>query len=694
MATVAALTVWCGVVLAGEIGWWAAGAIVPLLRMRRIWIVWLIAAAVIAGTASSVRQADTHRAELPVGRVTLAGRLVDDPRPGMNGWRAPFDPAHLWDGSDWSSWSGPRLAVDFDTPALLQAGDRIRVEGTLRSWSGWIRSDPVAGVVRVEESAQLASADDPLFRAGNAARKRVRRVLAGRGPPAALVSGFLIGDVEQLPPRDQENLRRAGLSHFVAVSGSNVALFLGVWFIAVGPLGWTPLRRATLGVAGLLLFVVVTRWEPSVVRASVMAGLVLTGRVVGIPLTPWAALGWAVAASLLVAPQLAGQVGFQLSVAATAGVLAGGRIAARRTANRVGQALGVTMGAQAAVAPLLLWHFGSVPLLAPVTNLLAAPFVTAATGLGGLGVATGTSFVVQMALWPANVVLGIARTVSGWPQMGAAGVAAVGAAALVWTHVRGLRPLVALAVALLLVGVLLPPPPVTVPTIVFLDVGQGDAVLVLTPDGTTVLVDGGPEANRLQDALERWGVRRFDMVVATHGDLDHIGGLEAIIETYQVGSLWHPGHRAGSDRYESLLVSARRNGVELSTPQPGWTARFGTVTVDVLGPARRYADINDESIVLRIATPSKSVLLTGDIGATAQQELGPVPVDVLKVPHHGAATTNLEWLRATAAPVAVISVGANDFGHPAEEVLAVLDASGSEVRRTDEEGDIAVPLGP
>jgi ComEC/Rec2-related protein len=194
-------------------------------------------------------------------------------------------------------------------------------------------------------------------------------VLGGLGatlsPARALVSGFLIGDVDALPDADAEALRAAGLSHFVAVSGSNVGLFLAAWWIVSGPLAWTPRRRAIAGLLGLAVFVVVTRCEPSVLRAAVMAGIVLGARLVGRVVAPWEALGWSVTLLVLIDGRLASRVGFQLSVAATAGILVGIPLWRERRPRFLWATLGATMAAQAAVAPLLLVHFGAVPLLAP-----------------------------------------------------------------------------------------------------------------------------------------------------------------------------------------------------------------------------------------------------------------------------------------------------------------------------------------
>jgi competence protein ComEC len=674
-------------------GWWAIVLIVPAIATRRVWVVGILVAGLVSGISSVGREQATIGAELPSGRVTVAGRLVDDPRPYGFDLRARLDPTHLRTRVGWDEWSGPRLVVVLDDPVPAVAGERVTVTGRLRHRPGFVRGDPFAGVIEAGALEPLGPASDPLFRAGNAIRGRVASVLDGEGPEGALLAGFLVGDVDGLPKGRIEDLRLAGLSHFVAVSGSNVALFLAAWFIAAGPLGWGPRRRAFVGFVGLALFLVVTRWEPSVVRASMMAGLVLLGRLGGVALTPWVALGAAVTTSLLVAGQLSGDAGFQLSVVATAGVVAGSRWVRGVGWGPAGQALAITLGAQLAVAPLLLVHFGAVPLLSPLTNLVAAPVVTLATAAGGFAVLSGSATATAIATWLAGIVLAISHLAAGWPQLGAAGLAGVAAVAAA-ARLRPLRPLVALGAALVVAAGLLPAGRVVVPTLVFLDVGQGDAALLLGPAGETILVDGGPDPARLLAKLRGHGIDHIDLMVATHGDKDHIAGLAAVLTAYPVGRLWHPGHSEGSELYTALLVEAASAGVAAGEPRAGWAAEIGSFHLEVVSPSRRFSDINNESVVLRVTAGATVALLTGDAEATAQAELGPVTVDILKVPHHGAATTDLRWLAASTAPIAVISVGPNDFGHPHPEVMAVLEESGSEIRRTDLEGDVVIPLIP
>ena len=127
-------------------------------------------------------------------------------------------------------------------------------------------------------------------------------------------------------------------------------------------------------------------------------------------------------------------------------------------------------------------------------------------------------------------------------------------------------------------------------------------------------------------------------------------------------------------------------------PPVGEVYRLGAVTLSVNGPFRQYASSNDQSIVLTVSGPEKSMLLAGDIETYAQADLGHLRADVLKVPHHGAGTSDPDWLDGVGAEIAVISVGTNDFGHPVPWVITELEESGATVLRTDLEGDVVLPL--
>jgi competence protein ComEC len=353
----------------------------------------------------------------------------------------------------------------------------------------------------------------------------------------------------------------------------------------------------------------------------------------------------------------------------------------------------VTIGAQSAVAPLLVIHFGSVPLLSPLANIVVAPLVALSTVLGAVG-AVGPGFVADIGASLAGVVLWLARVASVWPQVGWGGLGSVVVGVWLYRRLPGLRGAIALvSAAILAVSILGPTRAAPDAGVVVLDVGQGDSILLSGGEGRFALVDGGPDPVRLVESLNEYGVKRLDLIVLTHVHADHATGLSGVVGRIPIERVWERAHPHQTGASVELFRLLGEFGVPVSEPTPGELYQLGDLTLTVEGPRRRYASPNDQSIVVTVRGPVRSMLLAGDIETIAQSELGHLRAEVLKVPHQGAATSDPEWLRNVDADLAVISVGPNDFGHPSDWVIATLEETGATVVRTDLAGDVVVPLG-
>ncbi|HEX7099153.1 MAG TPA: ComEC/Rec2 family competence protein [Acidimicrobiia bacterium] len=668
----------CAAVAIGAIGWRPLTAVCAVAALAGWW----------SGHGATVRQEAILAYETPPGQVAMRVRLLGDPRQSEYGWFALAVPDPPEPGRP------PKIPMLITSGGSLPgvAGDRLTIGGRRTGRRGTVRGDPYSGVVRVGEVAGVESPTAWWWVAGNGARARVLDRLEGRGPVRALLAGFLVGETTGVPEADMEALRRAGLAHLVAVSGSNVSLFLTITVIALGPLGAGPRRRAAFGLAALVVLVIATRWEPSVIRASIMAALLLGGRVLGWALTTPTALSVTVTLVVLTSGELATEVGFAMSVLATAGVLVGASFRPTALPRPMATVLSATCGAQLAVAPVAIATFGTIPLLAPLTNVVAIPIVSAASAVGGLGVALAAEPLVDLAAVGAGTVLAIARVAASWPQVGWAGLACA-VVAVTLLHTRW-RPAVAVAVACAAAWtVLAPSASLPRPGAVFFDVGQGDAVLIVSGEGRTMLVDGGPDPTVLDRKLAAYGVGRLDLVVLTHVHADHATGLEAVFGRRRVGEVWLPSPPHETSASKRVADMVRRLGIPWRHAPVGEMLSFDDLAIEVVGPLRRYASPNDQSVVMRVHGPDGTrVLLTGDIETHAQADLAGLSAEVLKVPHQGAATSDLDWLTSVGARRAIISVGPNDFGHPAPEVIASLEAAGAMVHRTDEDGDAVIDL--
>ncbi|MCL6430427.1 MAG: MBL fold metallo-hydrolase [Anaerolineae bacterium] len=253
-----------------------------------------------------------------------------------------------------------------------------------------------------------------------------------------------------------------------------------------------------------------------------------------------------------------------------------------------------------------------------------------------------------------------------------------------------------IAAVLLLVGsaALLPAGSAqAVPSLVatFLDVGQGDAIWVQTPDGQDLLIDGGPRTDgRVRDYLLSRGCTDIELMVLTHPHADHVSGLVPVLEGMPVHEVWYNGQEYGSAIYARFLGLIAAEGIVSRTVRAGEAYTRGAVTLQILHPQTlRASEANNNSVVCRLSYGELDLLLTGDVEASAEGEMlgrrAPLEAEVLKVAHHGSdSSSTLAFLEAVSPEIAVISVGAtNPYGHPSPATVARLRALGAAVHRTD-----------
>lgn len=240
----------------------------------------------------------------------------------------------------------------------------------------------------------------------------------------------------------------------------------------------------------------------------------------------------------------------------------------------------------------------------------------------------------------------------------------------------------------------------------FLDVGQGDSILLRSPSGKTMLVDGGPEGSFpvIDQALASLGVVGLDVVIASHLHADHIGGLIQVVDTYPIGDFYYPPFDAESETYYSLLDALNESQATVHRPYAGVNTLIpwdDAVEVRILSPYEtNYTDFNDTSYIIRVSYGNTAVLLTGDATELSEKlALKAQPdhyfrADVLKVAHHGSSDSTFEaFLDAVSPAIAVVSVGkGNDYGHPHDSLLDRLNERGVTIYRTDEDGTVTLLL--
>jgi len=555
----------------------------------------------------------------------------------------------------------------------------------------------------------------------------VQRVAEVPGTGGDLLAGVVLGDRRRLEGTPAEtDFRTTGLTHLVAVSGSHLVVVAAVagWLLTMMGTGRCVRSGAIGGIVGA--YVVLSGVQASAVRAWFMAIAASTAWLSGRRADGGASLAVAIVCVLVGSPANAFDLGFQLSVAAVAGLVFFARLmsawlsaAMPRPLEWLADPMALTLAATAVTMPLTVSTFGMFSLVAPLANLLVGPLVdvTLLVGLFGLG-ASAVARPIGMVLLRLGGALGaLATSIAGWlaglpyaavPLGFSAGVAAllcVCGLATVWamwpqpTRSRARMLVGALLVSWLLMG--LGPPPTGGPSLTVLDVGQGDAVLVR--DGSrAVLVDTGPSPGLLRAALGRAGVRRLDSVVITHLHADHSGGLSALEGLVQVDAVYFA---AGALKSPSEAASVARaivgDGV-VGELKAGERLAVGATTLDVLWPREPVEDAseNASSVVLRLASSAGfSAVLTGDAEGDVLDQLakggGLADVDAIKVGHHGSAGAVSESSMALLRPEwALISVGTgNRFRHPTASTLRELGQRGARIVRTDQRGDITLSRG-
>lgn len=237
-------------------------------------------------------------------------------------------------------------------------------------------------------------------------------------------------------------------------------------------------------------------------------------------------------------------------------------------------------------------------------------------------------------------------------------------------------------------------------TLHFLDVGQGDATLAVLPTGVKVLIDGGPPNGRVLTELARVlppTDRYLDLVIMSHPQVDHFGGLLEVVRRFRVGAFLMPGREGEAASFQELMSALEEGGVRTVALGAGDRVTNGENRLAILSPTSALLAgkaVNDAGIVAFLTSKGARVLFTGDLGAKASEEIArrsSLAAHVLKVPHHGSKfSSSAAFLRAVRPKVAVIEVGKNSYGHPAPETLARLEAAGARVYRTDQDGNVRV----
>ena len=663
-------------------------------------------------------------------------------------------------------WVEPPVAlIERRTPPYFRYGDRIRIVGELGeppTFADFDYRDYLAGqgifAVSYYPEATLVGEGEGwgLLRVLASVRAALSRSL-GRSlpePQAALAQALLLGDRGGIPQDLRDAFSRTGTSHLLAVSGLHVGLVLALLtWVSVAALGRRRHFYLILPFVAIWLYAALAGFAPPVLRAAIMGSFYLLGLGVGRQRSSIVFLALSAVGLTVWEPVMLISVSFQLSFLAMIGLFQVAPLLEPPLARVVGDATdsrwrratigGVAAGVGATLAtwPLVAYNFHIVSFVGVFATVLALPamalviFTSLLTVLGGffwepLGLLVGwgawpwSSYLVALVgafdLLPfASVELGRVAPLLVWAYYGA-GIALL--AGVRGRRLFGLLPAArgrrgggsrrwGIAIAVLIVANLgvwswaLLPANARL-TVRFLDVGQGDSILIQAPNGRRVLIDGGPSGKVLErelgGVLPFWD-RSIDLVVLTHPHRDHLAGLIDVVERRPVGSVLVSGSVSETPTFAEWREVVGRRGVPLVTAEAGQRVELGNdIRLEVLHPPARLlretgTDFNNNSIVLRLTYGEASFLFTGDVESIAEAYLvsqrASLMADVLKVPHQGSATSStVPFLAAVDPLVAVVTVGEeNSFGHPSAEVLARLEGQvGENLFVTARDGTVEV----
>lgn len=777
-----ALAVWAAAALAlGLPGRWvAAGAVVSAV----VALVLLAAApggrctvaagavllcAAAGGATAGLHGADVRRGPVPGlaqghARIDAEVRVTSDPRPTRPGVRGSHStPTALLVDADIIEVAEPgghRTRVRTPVLLMVSPGDgrtewqsllpstRLRVGGRLSPPAH--AGERLAAVLRVDTEGPPRVTGPPtqVQRVAGELRSGLRTATDGLDADArALLPGLVVGDTSRVSPELHDAFKATDLTHLLAVSGANLSILL---FLLIGPpgsalnserrglapkLGISLRGTAVIGGALTLVFIVVCRPEPSVLRAAACGLITLLAIGTGRRRSLLPALAAAVVILVLYDPWLARSYGFLLSVLATGALLTlaprwSAALLRRRVPARLAEVLAAAAAAQAVCAPVVVVLASRVSLVAIPCNLLAEFAVAPATVLGFMALAVApvappaAELLARVAGWPVGWIAAVARTGADlpgaevpWPGgwAGAALLAGLTALAVFLAPRLARHPWVCSAAALLLVLVVLRPVPLTrivtgwpPPDWAFAlcDVGQGDAMVLAAGEGTGVVVDAGPDPRSVDRCLRDLGVTRVPLVILTHFHADHVRGLPGVLRGRSVGAVQTTSLDEPPEQAAFVRRTAAAARVATVRAVPGERRRAGPLDWRVLWPrdgpggakpVEGARGPNDSSVTLHVrAAGGLTLLLLGDLEPPAQQGLVHSPaglprVDVLKVAHHGSAFQDAGLLHSARPRLALISCGAgNPYGHPSPRTVDALRSAGARVLRTDTDGAIAV----
>jgi competence protein ComEC len=637
--------------------------------------------------------------------------------------------------------------------SLLRCGSRIVGRATLEpfpiqrnpgefNYGHYLTLNDIQGVATIAAPEDFVVTKESAFSNFNALIGAIQRSLYRtidryHSPEqASFLKGVILGYRADLSNEIKQSFMNTGTIHILAVSGSNVAVIVLIIYSMFGFLRLPKKLAGGATIFGIVIFMFITGASPSVVRATIMATVLLVGTLFERRTDVYNSLSVAAAIILLLDTNALFDVGFQLSFAAVVSIvyiypilkklidLIPERFEEIKAIDYVLKLFAVSLAAQIGTLPFTAYYFGRISLVSLLANLIVVPLsgLNVLLGVATVACSSVSSFVAScyaaLNSIAIDFLLGFVKVAGNVPHAYAEtaqfqllhALLYYGIVAILFhiTNPRivkwGITASLAFLTAFLVNGIVENWSAIL--RITLIDVGQGDAILIESPNHKYVLIDAGPRQFKydagertIAPYLARHGINKLDAVIVTHGHSDHIGGVPYIVDHVKVASLVTAELNTTSSLYRKMKQVIRNEGVAEREVQTGQSIDLDPSTrFYVLHPKTsedRQRSLNNTSIVVKLVYGKSVALLVGDAEKESEAELcrrfgSFLASDILKVGHHGSRTSSSGvFLRCVKPAVALVSVGAkNKFGHPSQETIERLIRYGSHVYRTDKEGAI------
>jgi competence protein ComEC len=678
----------------------------------------IICALLLGSTVMSIRQASLANSQISrffMQSATITAEVVTDPSKTSTGNYSFIARAVLVNNSSihYKLRVPIRVMTSNQSVTTLLPGQRFSAQGRIVA-SNEAR---VAALVVIKDDIQIQTQASRWASSLGAIRLGLRS-LSGDGNAGALIPGMVLGDTSKQSAEFKNSMKRSGLTHLVAVSGANFALVSAFVLWMMQFLFARMKFRLSATAISLIAFIALVRPSPSVLRAAAMAAVLLVAQGTKRGRDSLPALGFAMAAVVIVDPWQARDAGFALSVLATAGLLLFAPVLIEKLSthmpDKLAQALAPPIAAIVFCSPIIVALSGYLAPMSVIANLLAAPFVAPITIVGFIAalfsplVPLLSTVLIWFIRFPAGAIALIAHWASSFPVLtlrtGKIGFLVVAGFTLgSWLFKKWFKHILVFTLIILISITWLQRWPGGDWQVANCDIGQGDSMVINLGNHQGIVIDVGPDAVAEDRCLKALGINEIPLLILSHFHADHVAGLPGAIKNRAVGQVWVSVNAA--PLVESAMAQSALSGVEMIKAVRGMSARVGPLTINVLWPTLSAtsfeempgegSQINNSSIATLITSDAFSIFAGGDLEPPVQEilvkDVG--PVDIYKVCHHGSRYQDLAFMSALHPRISIISVGAgNTYGHPAVQTLQALARLGSEVLRTDIDGAIAVQV--